>query len=279
MQRDSKILGRMPYIHLRRGRYKYLAQPPFTKFLGPWIAPYSGKQANRPSYEKQVIGALLFDLPDFDEAGFELHYDFQDWQPFYWHGFSQTSYYTYVLDDLSDLDGVFRAFRSEKRKDIAKAERQLTVGNDFSPGDLHEHHRRTLAKQGKMISYDREILERMFAAAESRDGGRIWCARDQAGQVHAGIFVVWDDRSAYYLISSIDPDLRSSGAATQLIWEAIKYCSTRTKRFDFEGSMIEPVANSFRAFGAIPKPYSVLSRTDSKMLRLRKAVKMVLGHP
>lgn len=277
VERDGKTIGRMPYVQLRHGRMKYLTQAPFTKFLGPWIAPYSGKQANRPSYEKQVIGAMLADLPAFDEARFELHYDLQDWQPFYWQGFSQTTYYSYVLGDLSDLDAIFSEFRSEKRKDITKAERQVTVDNDFGPRDLYEHHRATLAQQGKVISYTPETLDRMYAAAVARDGGRIWCARDATGKVHAAIFVIWDDRSAYYLISSIDPELRSSGAATLLVWEAIQYCATRTESFDFEGSMIEPVASSFRAFGAVPKPYSMLWRTDSRTLRLRNAVKMALG--
>lgn len=276
LKQDARIIGRMPYVQFMRGRRNYLVQPPFTKFLGPWIAPYSGKRANRLSYEKQVVGSLLAELPKFDEARFELHYAVDNWQPFYWQGFTQTSYYTYVLDDLSDLEAVFSEFRSEKRKDITKAARQVSVSDDFGPIDLYEHHKATLARQRQVISYTCETLERIYAAAVARNGGRIWCARDIRGKVHAAIFVVWDDRSAFYLISSIDPDLRSSGAATLLVWEAIKYCAMRTKRFDFEGSMIEPVANSFRAFGAVPKPYSFLTRTDSRALRYRKALKMFM---
>jgi hypothetical protein len=276
VEQDGRIIGKMPYVMVRRGGRRYLMQPPLTKFLGPWIAPYTGKQANLLSYQKQIVEALLTNLPKFDEARFELHYEIDNWQPFYWKGFSQTSYYSYVIDDLTDLDAVFSEFRSEKRKDISKAIKQLVVFDDFSPIDLFKHHKASLAKQGKSISYNSAMLERIYVAAVANDGGRILCARDMAGKVHAAIFIVWDSRSAFFLISSIDPELRSSGATTLLIWEAIKYCATRTKRFDFEGSMIEPVANSFRAFGAVPKSYSILSRTDSKLLRFRNGINAFL---
>jgi hypothetical protein len=279
IERDGRPIGRMPYVLRRSGSRKLLTQPPFTKFLGPWLAPYSGKKANRPSHEKQVLGDLLAGLPAFDEAKFELHYALDNWQPFFWKGYSQTVYYSYVISDLSNLDAVLQDFRSEKRKDIVKANRQVVVSDDFGPDDLFDHHRMTLAQQGKRISYSRDLLQRMHAAASSRDGGRIWCARDPLGRVHAAIFVVWDERSAFYLISSIDPQHRSSGAATLLVWEAIQYCAAKTEIFDFEGSMIEPVANSFRAFGAVPQPYSIVSRTDSRLLRLRNAVKLALGRP
>jgi hypothetical protein len=275
VEENGRIIGRMPFVPIKRMGMHYIVQPPFTKFLGPTLAPFSGKLANRYSYEKQVTYSLIESLPNFDEIKFELHYDINNWQPYYWKNFSQSTYYSYVIDDLSDLSSIYAGFRSQKRTDISKASRRVFVTDDYSPVDLFNHHKSTLAREGKLISYDCETLVRIYSAAFVRDSGRIFCAKDDAGRVHAAICIVWDSRSAYYLINSIEPDLRSSGAATLLVWEAIKHCSTRTKSFDFEGSMIEPVANSYRAFGACLKPYSMLCRTDSLALRLRNALNSI----
>ena len=60
------------------------------------------------------------------------------------------------------------------------------------------------------------------------------------------------------------------------MWEAIKFASTVTKKFDFEGSMIESVERFFRAFGAVQKPYIHITKTPSTVLRIVMAFKKAL---
>ena len=60
------------------------------------------------------------------------------------------------------------------------------------------------------------------------------------------------------MISTIDPDYRNSGASSLLIYEIINFLRDKVRKFDFEGSMIESVENSFRKFGAIQKAYLIL---------------------
>jgi hypothetical protein len=57
------------------------------------------------------------------------------------------------------------------------------------------------------------------------------------------------------------------------MWNAIKIASENTKRFDFEGSMIENVERFFRSFGAVPIPYYNIKKTNSLLLRLYFALK------
>src|SRR6185436_10488271 len=119
---------------------------------------------------------------------------------------------------------------------------------------FYEHHQMTLAKQGDKISYSYTIFHKIFSACDERKSGRIFYSEDARGDIHSAIFVIWDIHSAYYLISSIDPDHRNSGSTTLLIAHAMREISTKTKRFDFEGSMNPGVENSFRKFGAVQKP-------------------------
>ena len=96
---------------------------------------------------------------------------------------------------------------------------------------------------------------------------KILIAEDEQGRRHAGVYIVWDNTSAYYLMGGGDPDLRNSGATSLCMWEAIQFASTVTQRFDFEGSMMEPVEKFFRAFGATQTPYFSISKTPSRLLK------------
>ena len=93
----------------------------------------------------------------------------------------------------------------------------------------------------------------------------------------SAIYIVWDANSAYYLLGGSDPNFRSSGANSLLLWEAIKFASGVTKRFDFEGSMIEPIERYFRGFGATQKPYLSISKTTLRYrtyTQIRKKLKI-----
>ena len=60
---------------------------------------------------------------------------------------------------------------------------------------------------------------------------------------------------AYYLQGGNHPDLRNSGAASLVMWEAIQFASTVTQQFNFAGSMIPSIERFFRGFGATQVPY------------------------
>lgn len=57
-----------------------------------------------------------------------------------------------------------------------------------------------------------------------------------------------------------DPELRQTAAAFPLHWEAINYTVTVAERYDFEGSIIQPIENTFRGFGARQRPYFLITR-------------------
>lgn len=134
----------------------------------------------------------------------------------------------------------------------------------------------TLALQKSEISYSFEIFRRIYDSAYERNSGMTIAAYDCDHNLHAALFIVWDSNSAYDLISTIDPRFRNSGAASLLIKEALVILSGKTKVFDFEGSMIESVERSFRQFGAEQTPYFSISKTNSKILKVRNAIKDII---
>ena len=130
---------------------------------------------------------------------------------------------------------MFAGFAHSKRKNIKKAKSQVTVKQDLSPQDFFANHEMTLAKQGQRINYSYDLLTRVYQATHRRNAGKTWYAVDENGNLHAAILVVFDVKSAYYLVDTMDPDYRNSGAGTLLIRHAIAWVSKHTRKFDFSG--------------------------------------------
>jgi hypothetical protein len=67
--------------------------------------------------------------------------------------------------------------------------------------------------------------------------------------------------------------LNDTSAGTFLVWEAIRLSSGVTRRFDFDGSMLEGVEHFIRRFGAVQKPYFSITHTPSRFLRVKSTVR------
>ena len=143
---------------------------------------------------------------------------------------------------------------------IRNAERRLEVQRDESAERLGAMVGSTYGRQRLGVPYEPDVLDRAVAASVARDRGTVLTAVDDAGRVHASLFCVWDDRRAWYLGGGGDPELRSSGAGSLLMWELIKEAAKHVELFDFEGSMLPGVEHYFRKFGGHQETYFKVTR-------------------
>ncbi|MNS99664.1 FemAB family protein [compost metagenome] len=207
-------------------------------------------------------------LPKHDYFYQGFNYSFKNWLAFYWRGFSQTIRYSYVLEDISDMDQTFAGFSKNKRNNIRKAQKLVEVKQGLSCEEFYKFHKQSLEKEGFKVSYSYELFERIYDATIKKGRGEIFYAVDEKGEMHSGLFYVWDNVSAYSLISVIHPDHSSSNSLSLLFYEAIKTSSKRVTRFDFEGSMIKGVEAAYRNFGAKQIPYFIITKSNSIFLNL-----------
>ena len=275
IEKGGKIYATMPYRIKKRYGFTLLDQPPLTQNLGPWIAPSTAKYSKILGQRKDLMEALISQLPKHHHFSQNWHYSLTNWTPFYWKGFKQTTYYTYIFDDLSNKDLIWSEMKENIRTDIRKAQKLgLSVYTDLSIEDFISLNNKTFERQNIASSYSEYFLKNLLKIAISRNQCRWFISQDKKKKNHAGVLIVWDENSAYYLLGGSDPNLRNSGAMSLCMWEAIKFASTIVKKFDFEGSMIESVERYFRAFGAVQKPYFHITKTPSNILRIAKALKM-----
>jgi hypothetical protein len=68
-------------------------------------------------------------------------------------------------------------------------------------------------------------------------------------------------------------DYNTSGGTEFLVDETIKYVSRFVDRFDFEGSMIKGVEESYRHYGACQVEYYEIKKCDNVLLRIKSAIK------
>ena len=264
LRRGGRLVAGMPLPVSRMAGLTTTTMPPLTQTLGPVLLPSSkSTYEGRLSDEMEVLEALVAAMPRSHIFSMHFHNSLANWLPFYWAGYQQTTRYTYIIPDLTDLNAVFSGFSHSKRGNIRKAEGLVTVHADMAPKDFYENHKMTLRKQGETISYSYDLFKRIHEAACQMSGCKTFYALDKSDNMHAAIFIIFDRRSAYYLISSIDPDYRTSGSATLLLREAITYASQYTKAFNLEGSMIKGVESSFRKLGGIQTPYFRISKEAS----------------
>jgi hypothetical protein len=256
---NGETVGRLPFVRKRRFGLTILTQPPLTPFLGPWVKPGTGKTHTRLEREHKILSSLIAALPDHDVFVQSFHPAITNCIPFHWQGFSLSINYTYILDDLTNQDEIWQGLRETVRGHIRKAEREVVVRSVDDIEIFLSLHQMAYGRQGLEPPHSPDLVRRLDAACRARDARRIFFAEGADGAPHAGLYLVWDADSAYCLMSGSDPRLRHSGAISLLRWEAIKFAGQVTRRFDFEGSMVQRIERFVRAFGARQTRYPEVS--------------------
>lgn len=257
----EEIVGRLPYVVKRKLGVSALTVPVLTPWLGPWIKEKDGKYCNTLSYQHQILQELLAQLPASPYQAIHCAPQFTNLMALSWAGFDLRFRYTYRITDLSDPDAIWRGFRENIRRECRKAERNLEVRTDLSLSRLLDSMAKTFDRQALNRDFLKEPLQRIDRVMNERGQRQIYFAVDAQERIHAAIYVVWDPRCAFYLAGGGDPELRSSGAHSLLVWRAIKDSAEVSKEFDFEGSMVAPIERFFRAFNAQQVPcYSAHKR-------------------
>ncbi len=270
-EKGGKVVGSLPYYKKRKYFiFSIITMPKHIQNMGVYIKypPQKQRYEKKLVYEKEIMYGLIEQLPKVDYYNQAFHYRVTNWLPFYLKGYDATTKYTYVIEDLSNLDEVYRNFSNAKRKDIEKASRVMEVKFDLDAKRFYEHHKESLATKGDTISYSFEHFECLYRGIYKYNQGRTIYAIDKESQKIAAAFLyIWDSVSGYHLINTIDNNYRNSGVGTLLLWEIIKDVSKKCNRFDFEGSMVESIEKSYRQFGTRQKPYFDIRKVDSKILK------------
>ena len=266
-EKNNKIIAVFPYFINRKYNFLRLVMPPLTQTLGIFIKyPDSIKKSKKISFEKKIIKDLINKLPAYSQFAQSFSSKFTNWLPFYWGEFSQTLRYTYIIKDTSNLEDVFNNFNRNKKRIINSS--LVSVKHNESLSIFKKLIKNSFNKEVASSRVSETIVTNVVKEAIERGMGKIIDAVDVDGNVVSTLFVIWDNNSVYSILGGDSIEHKNSNASTLLYWEAIKIAHEKNLQFDFEGSMIEGVEEFFRSFGAEQVPYFLISKTNSKFLKL-----------
>ncbi len=281
VKENDKIIARMPYV-LQNGK---IQNPLYTQTLGIWMDESlktfqrGNSQLNR---QKEVIAELLSQLPK--NKGIDVTFDsaMKYILPFRWHGFNIEPTFSYRINDLRDIEAVENNISKSVAKIIRSASKKVIVDTDSNDFEgLIELQNMTFGRQNRKNPIDNELTLKIMKAAAEHNNGRLMMARDENGNLHSGIFFLYDENVCYDLIGGQNPAFKNSGSKNLLVLEGIKFASTVSKSFDFEGSMIEGIEYFFRQFGGEQViNYHVSKRTafGDVLYAAKPHIKKLLGY-
>jgi lipid II:glycine glycyltransferase (peptidoglycan interpeptide bridge formation enzyme) len=268
-EQEGKVVAAWPYYLTRTWGLPQINMPLQTKFSGPWLKyPKGLKYHSQLAWEKEIIQKLISQLPKVVRFRENFHYGITNWLPWHWKGFKQTTGYSYRLDQLSNLEEVKAGFNENVKRNLNKAKNQVQVVPSENIEEFIQISSLTASKRNIANNYPKQLIHNIEDQSAKRNRRLVLKAVDVENNIHAMIYLVWDNTSVYYLMSGTDERFQKSGAFALLIWEGIQHAAKLGLAFDFEGSMIEGVEQFFRSFNAKQYPYFYVTKTDSKLIQI-----------
>jgi len=274
--KSGKVVASYPYFLKQQGGFKYITQPVLSKMMGPYITP----EFNTSKHENSILKELIEQLPDVAAIEQNFHYRFTNWLPFYWAGFQQSTFYTYVLKELDNLDSTYANLdRHYRNKVIPSAKENLRIVTDRSLEDFYRVFSKSFERQDLSAPITFDYLKKYDQVMKDNQARQILFAVDQEDQIHSVIYLTWDGQSSYYHLAGDDPDLRKSGSGIFIAWEAIRYTKEvlGLNVFDFEGSMIPGIEKVRRKFGAQQMSYFYIHKHKSSAFHFFQKIKRKLS--
>lgn len=261
-EENKKIIGGIVLPSLYN---KFYRNPKLTPQLGVLLYPYNTKEkySTRISKEIDITKTLIDKLTDIKVFDYNFSYNFTNMLPFIWKNYSIEPRYTYVLENLKDMDLVYNNFQNDTKYSIKKAlKSEISIRGEGSIEDFYEVNKKSFERQKIEVPYSFEFLKKLDNTMEVNHSKKILFGLNKSNEVIAAVYLIYDKKCTYYLMGGTDPAYRNTGVQTLLIWEAIKFASTVSECFDFEGSTIESIENYFRNFGGMQKIIYHIYKSD-----------------
>lgn len=275
--KSERVVAALPYVQRRWNGVTIWAQPKLTQALGPWLEPRQMKLVKQQTWEQSVLRELAQAVPPnvYYRQNWLVGRD--NWLPFYWEGFGQSTRYTYRLDLSRSSEDLLRGMSEDRRKALRKADRGgVRVGETRDINTVLRLIAATFRRQGREPPFSPHLVRSINDAASRRSGCGLYLAETRDGDACAAALFVRDATTTYYLLGGSDADLRRTGAQNLLMWHAIQAEAQQRQTLDFEGSMIESIEHSFRSYGSTRIPYFAVYGSRNPWLRRAAAARDLL---
>jgi lipid II:glycine glycyltransferase (peptidoglycan interpeptide bridge formation enzyme) len=268
VKQGPDVVGRLPYVTVRRGPFRTIRMPPFTHVLGPAVDAGSGKPQTRLLRRLSITRSLIQQLPP--HFHFHQHLDsslddglaMADGLAFQEHKFSVTPQYTFEVDCRRSLGDIWAAMHQKTRQPIRRAEERYSVRDVDNPQCFRDFYLKNTKNGGRVNRIDFEHFYALFSECRARNCGVILGAFDHDALPIAMTYLVWAHGTMYYLLSTRSFHVSDSGGVSLLIWSAMKQAHALDFVLDLDGVYSSGTAKFLSGFGGRIKTRLAVQRSS-----------------
>ncbi len=255
IEKEGVIQAAMPYRIQRKMGFKLMNKPPFTIYNEPYILPCKSlKQVDLYSHQFKYLNAI-FELALTQKANIKLQFspNITHTIALYQLGFLIEHQYTHC-SNIGDKQTAWSLVNRNVKRNIIAAENNINTSfsNDYKA--VYKLLRTVFEKNKTKLALSFEQFERLDKACVVHDARKIIVAKDDKGEIKAFVYLVYDDKKMYLLMSGGEAADLKSGMMQLLYWEAIKESIAQQKILDFDGSSLQNIEAIIRSFGATRTP-------------------------
>jgi hypothetical protein len=250
----ANLRGGFCVFEERRLGLRLFRNPPYTRQVGPFYEPRATNPAARTAEQRSVVEAMARYLAaqSASVVSIGLSHGIGDCLPFIWRRYKVVPHYTYRIDLRQSDSAIIGAFAKGRRNDVMKAQTDGLIAEEVAEtGLMRSLVCQSFARNEK--AFPRAAMDAILTGYQPGHDSYCFIALDKDRPV-AGVYVVHDQREAYYLMGGY-ADGAHHGAGALAIWQAIlKAKEMGLKVFDFEGSILPNIERYFRGFGGALTP-------------------------
>ncbi len=254
LKNDRIIAG----IILAKNQLNTWSNPLLDKYLGVLFKEKQlGVSQKVLSEQFKALDILVSELTKYKSFDYYFHPNFQNWAAFYWKGFTQQTRYTYRVDLSISIDNIKKSFHGNLRNDLKNAlNNEIVIKQNVDFNSFYDIINKTFLRQGSKSPYSQQWLKQFIDEIKEKRCFVSFGAYNKLGELISVCGLVFDNKSAYFILNGIDIEKQVRGANALMIVDAIKHSQNKEiNYFDFEGSMLPGVEQFYRRFGGELVPY------------------------
>lgn len=160
---NNEIIAGMPLPFYSTNKIRL---PLLTQKMGVLFKDFSDLKYTT-KLEKEIIYDFI-DILKSKKKSYSMNFDwhFDNWLPFYWKGYEQTTRNTYVIDySKKNLDSIWEELDQKTRNSIRKASKNsLDVLETNNLSKFFEINKKTFTRQGQKIPYSYDYIKNYMIA-------------------------------------------------------------------------------------------------------------------
>jgi len=265
--KNKEVTAVWPIYFTKRFGLNVISNPILSPYLGIWFNyPFEISYSRKIDFEEREIDKMIKLLPNFYFLQCGFHEKFTNWQPFYWAGFEQTSYYTYIIEPDQPIELLYKNLKPNVRNHIKNAEIHYVIEENNDIEFFYELIQYTFDNQNISNPINYKLLKNIFVELIEHNQCKLIVAKNIDNQLVCGSLFVYDKFSVYNILSGCNRNVNISGAMQLILWKGICFANENKLSFNFEGSMIKDVNELYSSYGAKQIQYFLIRKSKNRWI-------------